>query len=231
MKYLLFCFFLLFCLNLTRAQTVVRNDTSKVELRSFDTQKIEELKRNKDFQYNRETEPVQSLWAKFWQWVWTKVAEAMSTRKGRITVWTVLVLAALAAIAFFIFQVTAMNKVGIFDKSRNNPLSYTVSSEDIHAISFDEAISRAITEGNFRMALRLLYLRSLKILSDKGYIEWQINKTNNDYIYEVNNKPWQPLFRSLTRQFEYTWYGEKKIGNEDFQRLQLQFQQFNKQLQ
>ncbi|HKG69709.1 MAG TPA: hypothetical protein VKA92_12630, partial [Segetibacter sp.] len=83
---------------------------------------------------------------------------------------------------------------------------------------------------NFRLATRLLYLQSLKILSDKGYIQWQLNKSNNDYIREVTGKPWHSLFKKLTYSFEYTWYGEMNLANDEFQNLQVQFQQFNNQL-
>ncbi|HEX8462475.1 MAG TPA: DUF4129 domain-containing protein [Segetibacter sp.] len=124
-----------------------------------------------------------------------------------------------------------MTQGGLFGRTNNSPLSYDISSEDIHAINFDDAITDAIFKANFRLALRLLYLQSLKNLSDKGYINWQINKTNSDYLAEVYNKPWHSIFKSLTNRFEYTWYGERMIGKDDFDVLLAQFKQFNRQLQ
>ncbi len=141
-----------------------------------------------------------------------------------------MILFAVAAIVFFVMKITGMTGGGIFGRNAGSSFSYTVSEDDIHAISFDNAIQQAVNAGNFRLAIRLLYLQALKNLSDKGYIDWQINKTNSDYIQEVVSKPWHSLFQLLTWRFEYTWYGERNMEKDDFNQLQLQFQQFNNQL-
>jgi len=205
-------------------------DSSKIEERSVNADAIQQLKADKDFQYDQYREPAKSLWDKFWSWVWHKIAQLMSTKQGRITVWTFVIILALAAVIFFVLKLMGMNKDSLFARTSDRDLPYSISSDDINNISFEEAIDQAISQGNFRLALRLLYLQSLKKLSDKEYIDWQINKTNSDYLYEVLNKPWHSLFKSLTRKFEYTWYGEMNIGKEDFDHLKLQFQQFNNQL-
>jgi hypothetical protein len=229
-KSFFFTFLLVFAFSALYSQKSVQSDTSKIIERSFNTNSLQKIREDKDFQYDHYKEPPKSIWDRFWSWFWWKVDQIMRTRQGRTTVWTIIILLSITAIVFFILKVMGMNKVGLFGRTSNSGLPYNVSSDDINNISFDEAIDQAISERNFRLALRLLYLQSLKKLSDKGYIEWQINKTNSDYIIEVVNKPWHSLFKSLTRKFEYTWYGEMNIGKEDFENLQLQFQQFNNQL-
>lgn len=229
-KSFFFTFVLLFCYNTLFSQQSVQMDSGRIHERSISKQALQKIRGDQDFQYDRYREPPKSIWDKFWSWAWYKIDQLMSTRPGKITVWTFIILLAVSAIVFFILKVTEMNKVGLFARTSDSEIRYNISSDDINQISFDEAIERAISEGNFRLALRLLYLQSLKKLSDKGYIDWQINKTNSDYIFEVLNKPWHPLFKSLTRKFEYSWYGEMNIGKDDFENLQLQFQQFNNQL-
>ncbi|HEX8278285.1 MAG TPA: DUF4129 domain-containing protein [Segetibacter sp.] len=206
-------------------------DTSAVQLREINENALNKFRQDEDFQYNRYLEPPKSLLEKFWLWFWSRVTEMMRTKQGRITTWTLLILLSLAIIIFFVIKVMGMNKGGLFARSSESDLPYTISADDIHTISFNDAVNEAIQKGNFRLALRLLYLQSLKTLSDKGYIDWQINKTNSDYLSEVNNRPWHALFKTLTLRFEYTWYGERNIGKDDFKSLQLQFQQFNNQLQ
>jgi hypothetical protein len=228
MKFLLL--FILLFPGLLFAQKHVKVDTSQVSVRSFNQQDLQNFKKDKDFQYDRLQEPVKSLWDRFWEWVWWQIDEVMRTKTGRRTVWTTLSILAIAAIVFFVVKVMGMKDGGLFSRNSNGDLPFTTSSEDINNISFDAAIREAIESRNFRLAIRLLYLQSLKQLSDKGYIQWQINKTNSDYIMEVAGKPWQSLFRKLTYNFEYTWYGEMNIGNEEFQNLNVQFQQFNNQL-
>lgn len=230
LKSFLFSFILLFCCNVLFSQRRVQIDSSKIQERSINTEALQKIRENEDFQYDRYKEPPRSIWDRFWSWVWYKIDQLMSTKPGKITVWTVIILLAVAAIVFFVMKVMGMNKAGLFARESDSAIQYNLSSDDINQISFEQAIEQAILQGNFRLALRLLYLQSLKKLSDKGYIDWQINKTNSDYIFEVLNKPWHPLFKSLTRKFEYTWYGEMNIGKDDFENLQLQFQQFNNQL-
>lgn len=212
------------------ARDFVKTDTSAVVVRSMDGRKLETLKVDKDFRYEQTIESENSIWERFWNWLWYKIDQALSTKGGRITIWSVLIIVAVVIMGYFVFTVTGMGSQAIFKRTDKEGLSYDVASDDIHSISFDEAIGEAVSNGNFRLALRLLYLQSLKKLSDKGYIDWEINKTNSDYINEVSNKPWQEIFKMLTRRFEYTWYGDMKVEREDFERLQLQFQQFNLKL-
>jgi hypothetical protein len=103
--------------------------------------------------------------------------------------------------------------------------------EDIHAIDFDRAIQDAIDTRNFRMAVRLLYLQSLKNLADRGLINWQLNKTNIAYVHELDNHEFQQTFRDLTFQFEINWYGDVPIDENEFGSVRDQFNRFKRQLQ
>lgn len=224
---LILCFF---CFCVPSIAQVVEYDTSAISHRSINKSVLSNLKKSPDFSYIEMQEPPKSLWDRFWAWVWWKIAQLLSTKNGRFTFWTVITLIAVIVIGYFLLKVMGMNKVGLFTRNAADKLDYSVGETDIHKISFNEAIQQAILVGDFRLAIRLLYLQSLKLLSDKGHIEWQINKTNSDYIKEVANASWYALFVSLTFKFEYTWYGELNIGKDDFDKLQLQFQQLNKQL-
>ena len=208
----------------------VKMDTSSINVRSINAAALKKIKASKDFQYIQMQEPPKSLWDRFWSWFWWNIEQLFKTRNGRITIWTVLSLVALVIIGFFVWKVMGMNKEGLFARRTEGGLDYAIGEDDIHNISFDEAIQAAINSGNYRQAIRLLYLQSLKTLSDKAFIDWQINKTNSDYLIEVKERPWNSLFRSLTHSFEYTWYGEMAIEKDDFVNMQAQFQQLKNQL-
>ena len=212
------------------SQRQVKTDSAFIEKRLFSPGDLNRIKADKDFQYDRYKEPPRSLWDRFWGWFWYKISELLSTRGGRTTLWTVLIIIGVAVIAYFVMKVMGMKEGGLFGRSSNENLNYTISSDDIHVISFEEAIQEAIATSNFRLAIRLLYLQSLKKLSDHGYINWQLNKTNTDYLGETRDKKWYSLFLSLTQNFEYTWYGEAKVNSENFNVVQQQFIQFNNQL-
>lgn len=213
------------------AQKHLQIDSSKIIVRSFDENSLQKFRHDKDFQYLQLSEPAKSMWERFWDWIWQHIIDIMRTKKGKNTVWTILFLAGASAVVFFIMKVMGMNKGGLFGRSSGSSLNYFSDEEDINSISFDEAIKNAVADKNFRLAIRLLYLQTLRQLSDKGYIEWQKDKTNHEYISEVAGRAWQPLFKKVTYNFEYAWYGEMNVSDEDFQNMHIQFQQFNNQLQ
>jgi hypothetical protein len=229
MRWIFFIVFSFAC-NFLFAQKQFKVDSMLVEKRLFNGNDIRQLKTDKAFQYDRYVEPPKSLWDRFWGWFWYQVDQLLSTKGGRTTMWTVFIILGVAVLTYFVLKVMGMNKSSFFGRRNFNDLNYTISSEDIHGISFDQAIEEAITSSNFRLAIRLLYLQSLKKLSDSNYITWQLNKTNTDYLQETSQREWHPVFSSLTYNFEYTWYGESQVDREKFISVQQQFIQFNKQL-
>jgi hypothetical protein len=215
----------------TGAQEQVAYDTSTVEVRMFNEAKLKLFKQDRDFQYDLVVEPVTSLWDRFWNWFWLKVNELLSTESGKRTFSVVMILLAVAVIVFAVMKLTGMNSAGLFgSRNTGESLPYSTSEEDIHAISFEEAIEKAVNEGNLRLAVRLLYLQSLKKLSDRELIHWQIDKTNVAYVHELGGTDYQQSFSQLTEDFERNWYGDKHIGRAEFSQLRDQFNFFNQQL-
>lgn len=212
------------------AQQAVQWDTTAIQPRSFNNSSLASYKKQQAFQYDKLQEPATSLWDRFWNWFWFKVGQLLSTSQGKTTAWTLLVLFVAGMVALFVFKFMGMNKNGLFGRKSGKGLQYSIASDDINSILFEEAIAAAEASGNYRLSIRLLYLQVLKIISDGGFIDWQINKTNTDYIEEVSNKSWLGAFKELTHTFEYTWYGEAFVNREDYQVLQQKFQTFNRNL-
>src|SRR6266542_2156203 len=98
------------------------------------------------------------------------------TDAGKTTMKIIYWLLGIAAVAFFIMKVMNMNRMNLFKATSQSNTAYTIEDENIYAISFDTAIQQALQEGNYRLAIRLLYLQNLKILADKNFIVWQPNK-------------------------------------------------------
>ncbi len=207
----------------------VKFDSGVVEERAFKRSTIEGYKQDPDFDYERLVEPPQSWWDRFWAWFWLKVTELLSTPEGKTTLWTVFTLLSVVIIIYFISRITGMNKTSLFGQA-GAPAAYTTGGENIHGISFDEEIEKAKSVGDYRLALRLMYLKALKKMSDTNHISWQINKTNTDYLNETSGKSWFSVFRSLTYSFEYAWYGELAVTKERFDVLENQFYELDHQL-
>ena len=213
------------------AQEVLITDTSTVSVREFNRAKINTLKAEPDFQYDRALEPPVSLWDRFWSWFWNRVGEIFNTRSGRTTMTTIIIVLAVAILIYTIMKSTGMTSAGLFgSRNTGEGIPYSSFQENIHSISFGEAIDRAISEGNLRLAIRLLYLQTLKNLSDRELISWQINKTNVAYVQELRGTNYQQTFNNLTLKFETNWYGDRHIDAAAFRVVQQEFNKFNEQL-
>lgn len=81
--------------------------------------------------------------------------------------------------------------------SRKNALPYAVEEDTIYGVDFVRGIADALSRSDYREAVRLLYLQTLKQLSDEKRIDWQLYKTPTQYVYEVR----MPAFRQLTNHF------------------------------
>ena len=59
-------------------------------------------------------------------------------------------------------------------RSHKNSLPYTVEEDTIYGVDFPKGIDEALSRRDYREAIRLLYLQTLKQLSDAERIDWQL---------------------------------------------------------
>lgn len=205
-------------------------DSSGVTPREFSNNSFDRYRDSKEFQYETKIVETPSLWERFWVWAWRKYTEIMSTPAGRATMKVLYWGIAIGAILFFVFKVTRMNRLAMFANDAKNSTGYKIESEDIHAIAFEAAIRDALQNGNYRLAVRLLYLQNLKLLSDRNMIAWQPNKTNTDYWREITNSQLQQSFKKVTGIFEYAWYGSHAVTKDDYTLMHDELIQFQNRL-
>ncbi|MCW8818525.1 MAG: hypothetical protein OQK52_11705 [Ignavibacteriaceae bacterium] len=96
----------------------------------------------------------------------------------------------------------------IFGEIVNNDIVMIEDKEDIHQLDFDDLITFAMESKQFKVAIRYLFLKSLKLLADRDLIELKNNKTNHQYISEINNSQISNAFQRATFSFEWIWYGD-----------------------
>ena len=229
MRYLLMILFSFFsCVQLhVAAQSTVLYDSSGITQRSYDEAAIKKYKKDPAFDYDKIKEPSTSLWDRFWSWFWYQIDQLLSTREGKQTFWLVSIIFGIIVVAFVVYKIRKMNRAGMFGRSSGAALQYQTNTDDIHAIDFEEEIAQAIQQQNYRLAIRLMYLQTLKLLTDKALIQWQINKTNYEYLKELQSHTQYDVFKKLTHHFEYVWYGDLEIHDEAFQQIKSAFKQFN----
>ena len=212
-------------------------DSSKTQIKKFDNEAIENYKAQKEFQYGEEEPKNLTWWDRFWNAFWRWISRVFGERQTPTgpSVWpSVLKYSTIAigigVIVFVIFKLIGVDFKWFTGKSTSIEVPYDESLENIHEISFDDEINNTLQNGNYRLAVRLLYLQTLKHLSDKEIIDWLPNKTNLAYVKEMQGENGHNDFANLTHQFEYIWYGDFYIDKSTFARLQQSFQQFNSTL-
>ena len=237
MRRILPVIFLLICCVSGIAQQPLLKDSNSVSTRLFSQNAIRAYQADKNFGYDSVLQPPRSLWERFWEWVyyqWQKLIHKLgkllriNLNGGAFEI--ILILLILAVLSFFILKILGMDKAGPFGKKNKSGLEYSLSEENLQNINFQQAIQEAANQKNFRMAVRLWYLQSLKNLSDHKLITWQINKSDESYILELNGNPIQPSFVDLTRQFESNWYGGFPIEENEFKMVSERFMHFNEKL-
>ncbi|WP_461788697.1 hypothetical protein [Pedobacter sp.] len=215
----------------------LRLDSSKTKVRQFDGKAIERYKEQKEFQYGEPDAQQLNWWERFWKnfWDWIDRFFGSDEMPKKSKAWpavikyTVIAIVVLAVI-FIIFKLVGVDWKIFSRKSKEVDVPYDESLENIHEISFEDELLVAKQNQNYRLAVRLLYLRTLKLLSDKSLIEWEVNKTNAIYVREFKQNGGNDVFASLTYQFEYVWYGDFRIDKSVFEMIQASFEQFKDQI-
>ncbi len=172
-----------------------------------DSARIATWQSNPDYDYNRELVITDF---DFWQWVGRWLERLLSKLFGsenaaKYTEVTLIVIGVLLLllILWFLYK----KRPELFMRVRSNGMPYVVHEDTIYGVDFDTAIQVALSGGDYREAARLLYLQTLKQLSDTERIDWQLYKTPTEYTYEVKPEALRIPFRKLTNSFLRVRYG------------------------
>ncbi|MBC7947229.1 MAG: DUF4129 domain-containing protein [Chitinophagaceae bacterium] len=144
---------------------------------------------------------------------------------------TILWLVIIGGFAAFVIIYLANSNVGLFRKRNSHiasPDEMEVETENIFEINYQREIDKAVSKANYRLAVRLMFLRLLKELSEKKLIQYKPDRTNFDYLMQLSTTKHYNEFFRLTRHYEYTWYGQFDIDPEKYILLRKDFENFGK---
>lgn len=128
-----------------------------------------------------------------------------------------IVVVLLLVILWFLYR----KRPELFMRSRRNRLAYTVEEDTIYGVDFEQEIAEALQREDYRAAVRLLYLQTLRLLSDAGRIDWQPYKTPTEYLYEVKPETQRNAFRLLTTAFLRVRYGNFEASEPLFREMRI----------
>ena len=196
-------------------------DSTRLEIKEYPGETIRKLRADEDLIYPSDVIEKEGILSSifrtlgdFIEWIFSPL--------NRITeewplIENILIGLSVLFIAFLIFKIFDSRLQGFFEKNASvKPVQWSVEKENIHEIDFEKEISESLAKSQYRLAVRLLYLQTLKYLSDSGTINWQEGKTNFEYTFEIEDLRQREHFQELSRQFNYVWYGHTEANQAVF---------------
>lgn len=214
----------------------VKKDTSFIQKKTFSEEAMKTYRSSEDFVYNEDysfTSALDKLFdtlKRYFLWLLEKlfgplfaknVFDALPNRD--IVIYTItFVLLGLIVLFFYKSKLRFL-----FYKKSKKSSSTTFIEENIHEIDFHNEILLAEDQKKYRMAIRLQFLSLLKQLDTIDFIQWQSQKTNRDYVQELNDASIRSEFEELVSIFEYVWYGEFTPDVEQYKKAVAKFSQLS----
>ncbi|HTF05578.1 MAG TPA: hypothetical protein VK826_16240 [Bacteroidia bacterium] len=203
----------------------IQNDSSAVLLRQPDPVTQEQVYRDEDWKYVTEEQSSDGE-KSFFDRLLDDLLESLTDQTNEPSTgsssggpnfnWLTLffIILGAALLVFFIIKATGTGGNLLFKgkSKRKENVDATLEDVDIHAIDYDAQIAMAKSKNDYRFAVRLWFLRSLKEMADLELIRWKIDKTNSDYYYELSGNNLQKQFGSVSLLYDYIWYGDFEIN-------------------
>lgn len=98
--------------------------------------------------------------------------------------------------------------------------------EDIEQVDAETAYKSAMAEGNYRLAVRMLFIMILQKLNKTERIEWEKEKTNRHYYNEISDSDMRRSFREVSNIYEKVWYGDAEMDTPAFRKYDQRFLAF-----
>jgi hypothetical protein len=145
----------------------------------------------------------------------------------RIIIWTLIII----SVVIVIWLLLKSDMVGLIrPKAKAASFNFSDVTEDLDSINFNQRINDALTNNDYRLALRWQYLKVLYLLDKKQLIVFAPFKTNIDYKNELKNKNLQEKFMSLSRTYEYVWYGQFAFNSTLYNNSAAEFESIEKEI-
>ena len=220
-KIFFFCFlFLSFFQAKAQNPADFRFDSTKVELRNAED--LEKYRNDNDFIYDDNVkQPVSFLdrlidWIdRFLQIIFDNKGVAPYIRNGIIIIVLILIIIKLVGIKYQALFTRHKKGKGLVDLE--------VYEEDINKLDLEKLISEFIKNNEYNRAVRFLYLKLLKLMSENEIITWTKDKTNREYREEADKTKFGPAFAEHTYLYEHIWYGDFQISKSTFEFTEKKF--------
>ncbi|MFW5886206.1 MAG: hypothetical protein ACOCUL_00475 [Bacteroidota bacterium] len=201
-----------------------------IEIRQADQVFFETYRNDKDFNYQKDFVRNKGFFSRLLNWIINKLDEMESVIKVIPLFYKILMG---VFILVFLFVAITKTKVYRLFYTQGKVTDIPFIEQDLieQDVDFDKHILNEINLGNFRNAIRLLYVKLLYLLENKKIISYSKEKTNKDYLLELQKKTsFSKDFQKAADVYEYVWYGNFTIDKPEFDWFKDKFNQLYQEI-
>ena len=189
--------------------------------RQFREERLTEYKQESEFRYDVNPYRENTIGQKIKNYL-SRLLRSIFSEKGVMPLLTSLIF--LGLLVFAVVRLSGGQFQWIFGKgSKSQAGQVIMANEEIGSIDLNRLADQALQEGDQRLCIRYHYLFILKELHDNAFISWHQDKTNRDYLREIQSPDIRSQFQTQTLIFDYVWYGKFQPGPDQFQTIQSGF--------
>lgn len=201
-------------------------DSSIFKWRAVPDSVVTHLKNDDDFWYaNRDLmEKKKKKEEEDAPWILRFFAKMLGSGLFRLLMWIIIIGCFAAAVFWFLRN----NKMNIWGSTKGPAIvreNKEGEVDDIFSTELKTEIQKAEQASNYRLAIRFHYLHLLKKLSEHSLIKYTQDATNMEYLTQLYGKPYYNEFFKVTRNYEYAWYGETAVTEQQYKNVVEGFMQ------
>lgn len=187
-----------------------------------------------DFDYNTIEGEAENFLGRAIEWFFNKIGQIfgfnLSSEMYQVIKFIVYALLIVFALYILVKLLVGNNASSFFGRQSKLVAPLNIQEEHIENVDLDSYIKNALKEENYRLAIRFMYLKSLKLLSLNNIIDWHFEKTNRDYYEEIESLDLKENFKKASYLYDNIWYGEFALNKSGFENAQKDFERLNKHL-
>lgn len=207
---------------------VVKYDTSEINPVVIEDADLDTFRNDPKFDYEVVKKSAPDWWISFKNWlgrIFMRLFEwifGIEKASGAFNAFLQILPYLLLGILIFILIKFFLNvhARSLMNTKNNNSLVHLSEEEQIiKNENIESLIEKALAEKNYRLAIRYYYLWILRLMTDKEIIQWELQKTNEDYLSEIKETGLKDAFKTSTLYYNYIWYGDFPLDEPKYQNV------------
>lgn len=198
----------------------------------FDQEKLDNFKADEVYNYSEEKNAV-NWWTDFKEWLSAQLQKLFGDDYDPNSLWFKLleilpyVVIAFAFVLLVWFLARSNPGSQVMRQHHKSKVILTEEEELLMKRDLERLAEEAISQKELRHAIRYFYLHCIKRLDMKRIIRYSNEKTNYEYVKEIEFDEISRTFRSLTLSYEQIWYGHMVFDEAYFNNFKQQYQSFH----